>query len=224
MTTIRLEAEKRADIGKGASRRLRRLENKVPAIVYGGGKEAVSIHLAQHKLKKAMENQAIYSSMLDLDIDGKVEHVILKALQRHPFKPVILHMDLMRVSAQDMLVKMVPVHFINENTAKGVKAGGIVNHAMSQIEVRCKVKDLPEFIEVDIAALELDGVIHLSELKLPKGVKLAADVSDHAHDHPVVSIHLSRAGVEEAAASEDGAPVAPQMPEATAQKSGSDEA
>ena len=196
MSTIKLEAEVRVDLGKGSSRRLRRLENKVPAVVYGGDKAAQSINLAHHKVIKALETESIFSSVLYLKIGNKVEHVILKDLQRHPYKPVILHMDLQRVSPKDVLVKLVPLHFTNETQAKGVKAGGIVSHTMTQVEVKCQVKDLPEFIEVDLLNVGLNDVLHLSDIKLPKGVKFAVDPTEGGHDHPVVSIHLSKVEVE----------------------------
>lgn len=207
MSTITLQAEARADTGRGASRRLRRLENKIPAVVYGGSKEPQSIHLFHNKVLKALEVESIYSSVFDLSIDGKVERVILKDLQRHPYKPVILHMDLQRVSAKDVLVKMVPLHFINEEKAPGVKDGGMVNHTMVHVEVRCQAQHLPEFIEVDLAAMQLDDVLHLSNLKLPKGVELAIDPTEGGHDHPVVSIHLRNVSAidEEAEASEESA-------------------
>lgn len=195
--SIVLQAEVRADMGKGASRRLRRLENKVPAIIYGGEKEPQAIHFLHHQLLKAFEDEAIYSSVFNVKVGGKNEHVILKDVQRHPYKPVILHMDLQRVSDKDVLVRMVPLHFINEQQAKGVKAGGIVNHTMMQIEIRCKAKDLPAYIEVDISPVELNETLHLSSLKLPKGVELATDPTVGDHDHPVVSIHMPRVVVEE---------------------------
>lgn len=201
MSLIQLEAETRTNQGKGASRRLRRLENKVPAIIYGGEKAPLALHLFHHKVVKALENESIYSSVFDLHVDGKVEHVILKDLQRHPYKPVILHMDFQRVSASDVLVKMVPLHFVNEQQSTGYKAGGVINHTMTQVEVRCQVKDLPEFIEVDLSHLNLDDVLHLSDLKLPANVQLAIDPTDGDHNHPVVGIHASKAG--EAAESTD---------------------
>jgi large subunit ribosomal protein L25 len=216
---ISLEAETRVVQGKGASRRLRRLENKVPAVLYGGDKKPQMLHLLHNKVVKALEFESIYSSVFDLHIDGKVEHVILKDLQRHPYKPVILHMDLQRVSPKDILVKLVPLHFINEQTAKGVKAGGMINHTMSQVEVRCQAKDLPEFIEVDLAALELNGVIHLSDVKLPKNVKLSIDPTEGDHDHPVVSIHLPRAAmIEEEVEPEEVEEEVPSTKEASAEQ------
>lgn len=197
MSIIVLEAETRVDLGKGASRRLRRLENKVPAVIYGGDKKPLSIHLLHNKVVKALETESIYSSVFDLTIDGKVEHVILKDLQRHPYKPVILHMDLQRVSAKDVLVKQVPVHFLNEQTAKGVKAGGRVNHTMTQIEIRCQAKNLPEFIEVDLANVALNDVLHLSDIQLPKGVQFTVNVNDPAHNLPVVAIHIPKGNLTE---------------------------
>lgn len=192
MSTVLLEASARTDMGKGASRRLRRLENKVPAIIYGGDKKPAPIFLLHNKVVKALETESIYSSVFDIMVDGKAEHVILKAVQRHPYKPVIMHMDLQRVSAKDILVKAVPLHFLNEQESVGVKAGGIINHNMIQVEVRCQANHLPEFIELDLKNIGLDEVVHLSHLKLPKGVKLAVDVTDGEHDLPVVSIHAPK--------------------------------
>lgn len=196
MSTVKLEAELRSDMGKGSSRRLRRIENKVPGIVYGGDKAPVTIHLLHNKVVKALEIESIYSSVFDLKIEGKVEHVILKDLQRHPYKPVILHMDFQRVSAKDVLVKMVPIHFINEDKSKGVKAGGLVTHTMTQVEIKCQAKDLPEFITVDLSDMQMNDVVHLTDIKLPKGVKFVVDPTEGGHDHPVVSIHMPKAVAE----------------------------
>jgi large subunit ribosomal protein L25 len=189
MSMILLEAESRTAMGKGASRRLRRLENKVPAIIYGGDKSPTAIHFLQHKLMLALESEKIYSSVFDISVDGKVEHVILKAVQRHPYKKIVFHIDLQRVSSKDILVKLVPLHFINEEQAPGVKAGGLVSHVMTQLEIRCQAKDLPEFIEVDLSNVKINESLHLSELKLPKGVQLTVNCKDASHDAPVVSIH-----------------------------------
>ena len=214
MSNIVLEAETRKDIGKGASRRLRRLDNKIPAILYGGDKKPQSINLSHNKVTKALESESIYSSVFDLQVEGKMEQVILKALQRHPYKPIIMHMDLQRVSAKDVLVRPVPVHFINEESAKGVKAGGIITHTMTQIEVRCQVKNLPEFLEVDMTNVDLNDVIHLSDIKLPKGVELTIDLKDGSHDLPVVSIHAPKVSpIEEEVAAAAPTPEAEPEPE-----------
>lgn len=199
MSVIMFEAETRDVLGKGASRRLRRLENKIPAIIYGGDKKPLNLHLSQHKVNKILENEAVYSSVFNLSIDGKSEKVILKDLQRHPYKPVIMHMDFQRVSAKDVLVRMVPLHFINDDASEGHKAGGVVNHVMSQIEVRCEARYLPEFIEVDLINLKLDEVLHMSDIKLPKNVHFAIDPKDADHNHPVVGIHVSKAALSEEA-------------------------
>ena len=178
------------------------LNHKIPAVIYGGGVESQSITLSHNKVKLALEVESIYSSVFDIKVGDKLEHVILKAIQRHPYKPIILHMDLQRVSSKDVLVKNVPLHFINESVSKGVKAGGRVNHAISQVEVRCQAKDLPEFIEVDLAKVELNQTLHLSDLKLPKGVQLTVDLKDSSHNGPVVIIHAPKGGFEEKEADE----------------------
>jgi large subunit ribosomal protein L25 len=200
-----LNAEKRTDIGKGASRRLRRLEDKIPGILYGGEKEPTAITLQHKQVLKALENEAFYSHILTINVDGKAEKAVLKDVQRHAFKPKVAHMDFQRVSAKTKLHMHVPLHFINEEIAPGVKtAGGIVNHLLTDVEVVCLPNVLPEFIEVDLAGLQVNQAIHLSDLKLPKGVELVA--LSHEHDLAVVNIQLPRSAVaEEAAATEAAA-------------------
>ncbi|MDF1757316.1 MAG: 50S ribosomal protein L25/general stress protein Ctc [Legionellaceae bacterium] len=199
MSDFTLEAEARDVQGKGASRRLRRLDGKIPAIIYGSDKKPMLLNLMQNKVNKILEDEAIYSSVFSLSIDGKSENVILKDLQRHPYKPEIMHMDFQRVSAKDVLVRMVPIHFINGEKSEGHKQGGVVSHSMTQIEITCKAKDLPEFIEVDLINLKLDEVFHLSQVKLPKNVELTVDVSDTDHDLPVAAAHVSKAALSEEA-------------------------
>lgn len=199
MSELVLEAEKRTVHGKGASRRLRRLEGKIPAIVYGGTKKPALLNLMQNKVIKALENEAIYSSIIELSVEGKKEQVLLKDLQRHPYRSDIIHMDFQRVSAKDEIVRMVPLHFTNGEDSPGHKKGGVVNRSMTQIEIKCKVKDLPEFIEVDLGNLDLDEVLHLSHLKLPKDVSLTVDLSDAVHDLPVAGIHISKSALAEEA-------------------------
>jgi len=199
MSDYRLSAQSREEAGKGSSRRLRRLEGLVPAIVYGGKNKPKSIQLAHKDLKRALEEESFYSSVITLEIDGKDEPVILKALQRHPAKPLVLHADFQRASAGTVLKVNVPVHFLNETSCKGVKMqGGVIHHDAVEIEVSCSPKDLPEFIEVDLAEVELDQVIHLSDLKAPKGVTFVALA--HDSDLPVVSIHKAKGGSAEPAA------------------------
>ncbi len=197
-------AELRHDQGKGASRRLRRMQDKIPAIIYGGGLPPVAITLDHKKMMHALENQAFYSHILTLDIAGQKQQAVLKDLQRHHFKKAIFHMDFLRVSATDKITMHVPLHFVGEANCPGVKAGGIVSHRLIDIEIRCLASSLPEFIEVDLSKAALDDSIHLSQLKLPKGVEIVALTHGHEadHDHAVVSIHLPRKGEAEAAPSE----------------------
>lgn len=206
--TIELNGELRNDIGKGASRRLRRLQDKVPAIIYGSKKDPISICLMANQLKKAMEHESFYTSVLHVHLDKDVQTVIVKAIQRHPYKSQILHMDLQRVSANDSIVKKVPLHFVKAEQSNAVKEGALVSHIMGEVEVECKVKDLPEFIEVDLSGLELDHILHLSDLKLPKHVTLTADVKDELHNLPVASVHMPKAEEVE----ETEAPVAEEVP------------
>lgn len=185
-----LNAEVRALQGKGASRRLRR-EGKVPAVLYGGHKDPVMLMVGGFELQNRLKNEAFYSHILTLNINGQEEAAVLKDLQRHPAKPVILHMDLQRVVADEELRMHVPLHFKGEDVAPGVKqGGGVVQHHLVDVEVLCLPRYLPEFIEVDVSAMELNDAIHLSQLKLPEGVKLAA--LQHGDDQSVVSVQIPR--------------------------------
>lgn len=188
-----LHGQARTQYGKSVSRRLRRLDNQVPAVVYGAGKETVSIALEHNLVSHALQNEGFYSHILTLNVDGKSEKVVLKAVQRHPYKPVIMHMDFMRVKANEKLHMHIPLHFLNEEKAPGVKAEGVVTHHMNEIEVACLPANLPEFIEIDLAKLELNESIHLSDLKLPKGVEIVALTHGENHDAPIVTIHTPRA-------------------------------
>ncbi len=194
-----LNAEVRSDLGKGASRRLRRNVSMVPAVIYGGDKAPQSISLLAKDLAKLLENEAAFSHVLSLDVAGTKESVVIKALQRHPAKGFVLHADFQRVVAGQKLSAHVPLHFINEATSVGVKQqGGEISHTISEVEVSCLPKDLPEFIEVDMAAVEVGQTVHMSDLKLPKGVELVALA--HGNDLAVSNIHASRVKDEEGAA------------------------
>ena len=193
MVDFSLNANARNDLGKGASRRLRRNADLVPAIVYGGDKAPQNIALEARELKKALENEAFYSHVIKLSIDGKKEDVLLKALQRHPAKPVIMHADFLRVVAGHEVTVHVPLHFINEDSCVGVKkSGGVISHTMTDVEVNCLPKDLPEFIEVDMAGVDLNQIVHLSDLKLPKGVSIPFLAQGPDHDLPVANVHAAR--------------------------------
>ncbi|WP_404368676.1 50S ribosomal protein L25/general stress protein Ctc [Marinobacter sp.] len=188
-----IEAFARGDQGRGASRRLRREERKIPAIIYGGSGEAVSISIWHNELKKALENEAFFSHVLTLDLEGKKESVILKDLQRHPYKPLLTHADFLRVDKDHEIHVNVPLHFLNEDSAPAIKLqGGVPLHQMTEVEVICLPQNLPEFIEVDMAKVEMDQVLHLSDLILPEGVRVAALQQGADHDLPVVSIHKPR--------------------------------
>jgi large subunit ribosomal protein L25 len=185
-----LDAQVRDVQGKGASRRLRRHAALVPAIVYGGDKAPQNITVPHKDLVKQLENEAFYSHLVTLNIGGNAELVVLKDLQRHPAKPQILHADFLRVSASKKLHVNVPLHFINEESSKGVKTGGgIVSHSMTQLEISCLPADLPEYIEVDLADVDVGQILHISDLKLPKGVESVALAHGSDHDLPVAAIH-----------------------------------
>ncbi len=200
-----IDAVSRDDQGKGASRRLRR-QGMVPGIIYGGGKDPQMFATKHNELIQHLDHEAFYSHILTVKIDGKAQKVVLKDLQRHPAKPFVTHMDLLRVADSDRIKMHVPLHFINESTSPGVKAGGQISHTVTDVEVICAAKDLPEFIEVDMGAMNVGEIIHLSELKLPEGVTLLAlshgDIAEH--DTAVVSIHTPRGGGAEADEEEAG--------------------
>ncbi|HEY9545284.1 MAG TPA: 50S ribosomal protein L25/general stress protein Ctc [Solimonas sp.] len=189
-------AEPRADQGKGASRRLRRT-GKVPAIVYGGKEGPVSISVSGNELFKQLKIEAFYSRLLTLQIGAaSTEQIVLKDLQRHPVSGYAIHADFQRVLADQLLHMHVPLHFKGGDVAPGVKTGnGIVEHHLNQVEVECLPKDLPEFIEVDLSALEVNESVHLSQLGLPAGVALVQ--LKHENDQSVASVHLPRGAIEE---------------------------
>jgi large subunit ribosomal protein L25 len=202
-TDFTLHAKGREDSGKGASRRLRRLAGEIPAIVYGGKKDPQSLSLIHKDVLKALENEAYYSHIISLDVDGKSQDVVLKDVQRHPAKTAILHLDFLRINKTTALTIRVPLHFINEDNCVGVKKeGGIISHTMSELEVQCLPKDLPEFIEVDVSELALGSTLHISDIKLPKGVESVALSHGSEHDLPVAAVNKVRSGGSEA--DEDG--------------------
>ena len=193
-TDFILQAKGRGDTGKGASRRLRRLAGEVPAIVYGGKKNPMKITLTHKDVAKALENEAFYSSIVSLNIEGSSEDVIIKDIQRHPAKKIVLHMDFFRVSKTTVLQTKVPLHFINEDTCPGVKlGGGIVAHTMTDIEIQCLPKNLPEFIEVDMGEVDVGDIVHISDIVLPEGVESVALNLGADHDLSVATINKPKA-------------------------------
>ena len=199
--------------GKGASRRLRRAAS-IPAIVYGGKSAPQPIQLDHEKIWLAQQNEWFYASILNLDIDGKVEQVLLRDMQRHPFKQIILHLDFQRVDANQALRAKVPLHFLNEDKSSAGKAADVVVlHELNDVEVSCLPKDLPEFIEVDLSELTVGDIIHLSELKLPAGVELPELKLGKEHD---VAVVIAKHGREDAV--EEAAPDAAEVPAAKVSK------
>ena len=203
-----LIAELREDQGKGASRRLRH-QGKVPAIIYGAGRPPRSLSFDQNKVLQQLDNEAFYSSILNIKVNDKSQAAILKDLQRHPAKPIIMHMDFQRI-VDDVEIKMnVPLHFMGEDIAPGVKVGGgNVSRLMNDVEISCLPKDLPEYIEVDISELELDEMLSLSDIKLPKGVEIPVLAQGPENDQGIVSIHVIKAApVEEEISDEEAGEV-----------------
>ena len=191
-----LNAEVRNDLGKGASRRLRHAD-KVPAIIYGGDKAPLSVTLEHHKLVQAQANEGFYTHILTINVGGEEVKAIVKAMQRHPFKPKIMHVDFQRVEAGHELHTVVPVHFINE--AAAAKKGGIVAHHINEIAITVLPANLPEFIEVDLADVAVGVTLHLSDLKVPAGVTIAELAKGAGHDQAVVSVNKPAGKAEETA-------------------------
>ena len=187
-----LNAQARTLQGSGASRRLRRA-GKVPGIIYGGEAAPQAIEIDHNELLLDMKKEAFHASILNIVLGGMKQQVLLRDTQMHAYKPQILHVDFQRVTATEELHLMVPLHFINEDSAPGVKlSGGLVNRVLTEVDVQCLPRNLPEFIEVDVGALEVGESIHLSELKLPKGVKLT-----HEDDNSLVVGIVGKGGAEE---------------------------
>ncbi|TMN33467.1 50S ribosomal protein L25/general stress protein Ctc [Pseudoalteromonas sp. S2755] len=201
MSVYKLDAEVRSDLGTGASRRLRRAD-KVPAILYGAGKDAVSLTLDHNKVLKAQEDEGFYTHILTLNIGGESVEAILKDMQRHPYKPKITHLDFQRVDASQKLHTKVPVHFINEE--KATKGGNTIVHQLTEIEITCLPARLPEFIEVDVATLAVGETLHLSDINLPAGVVSVELAKGADHDQAVVSVNAPKAAPAEESA-EDAA-------------------
>lgn len=194
-----LDAKVRTDMGKGASRRLRRLNAEIPAIIYGGNKEPVSITIAHKDIAHAVENEAFFSHIITLNVGKKSEQVIIKALQRHPAKPILMHADFLRVSADEEIEVNVPVHFLNEEKCKGVKlGGGSIIHTMTEIEISCLPGKLPEYLEVDMLELDIGESVHISDVKFPEGVvSIALSHGGEDADQAVATVVPPRAETEE---------------------------
>ena len=206
MANYELNAEVREVKGKGASRRLRREEGLTPAIVYGGDKEPTQVTLAHKDVIKAFEDEGFFSHVVKLNIGGTAENVLIKDVQRHAYKPLVMHVDFQRVSATTKVKQHIPLHFINEEACKGVKLqGGKITHVASDVVVVCEAGKLPEFIEVDLADVEVGTQIHLSDLKLPEGVQILELTHGADHDATVASVDVPKGAAADDAEGEEAA-------------------
>ena len=213
-TEHKLSASSRNDEAKGASRRLRRAAS-IPAVLYGANAAPQSIQLEHEKTWLASQNEWFYSSILDLDLDGKVQKVLLRDMQRHPYKQIIMHLDFQRIDENQAIRIAVPLHFLNEDKSPaGKSADVVVTHELNEVEVSCLPKDLPEFIEVDLSNLKVGDIVHLSEIKLPKGVEIPELKLGKEHD---VAIVIAKHGKEEVEESTE-APAAADVPAAKVAK------
>ena len=204
--SFNLSAEVRSDKGKGASRRLRRT-GKVPGILYGAGEPPVDLAFNHNEVRNNLAHEAFYSHILKIRVGNDEHQAILKDVQRHPAKPLIMHVDLLRVKDDQDIRVHVPLHFLGEKEAIGVKQqGGVVSRNLIEVEIACLPRYLPEYIDVDVTSLELNHALHLSDLKLPEGVRIVQLAYGEEHDLPVVAIHHPRITVEEEPVAEAAAP------------------
>jgi len=193
---IEIVAELRKDVGKGASRRLRRADQKIPGIIYGGALEAQSLTINSNALNKALEKEAFYSQILSVIVDGDPQQAVVRDIQRHPASEKIQHIDFFRISADHYIDVHVPLHFLNEEKCVGVRlSGGSISHNLNEIAVRCLPKDLPEFIEVNVENLDVGDSLHISDLQLPADVISVELIHGSDHDVTVVSVLAPRGGV-----------------------------
>ncbi|TXS96390.1 50S ribosomal protein L25/general stress protein Ctc [Parahaliea maris] len=195
-----ISAEVREDMGKGASRRLRRHADLVPAIIYGGDKDPQPLTLIRKDLEKALENEAFFSHVLSINVGGSIEKAILKDLQRHPARNAVMHADFLRIDDKVAIKVHVPIHFLNEKSCHGVKIqGGMIQHQETDIEVLCLPTDIPEYIEVDMIDVKTGEIVHLSDVKLPEGVSSVALALGEDHDLAIASVIAPKGGSDEEA-------------------------
>ena len=214
MAEFELHADIRSGQGKGAVRRLRR-EGRIPAIMYGAGQAPVPLDLAENLIRRQLSNEAFFSHVLTVKVDGREEKAVIKSLQRHPATERILHLDLLRVSETQRITMLVPIHFENEEDSPGRRAGGSISHHTTEVEITCLPKDLPEYLAVDALHMDIGDSIHLSQIPLPEGVEIPSLTHGTEHDQPVVSIQMARATeIEEVVEGEEEFDL-PLAPEAT---------
>jgi len=213
MSTFKIDAELRDDMGKGASRRLRRT-NKVPCIIYGSGREPRAISIEHHKILKFIEDEAFFTSILELKAaGGKRQSVVLRDMQRHPAKPIIMHMDFQRIDDDVEITMNIPLHFLNEEECEAAKTSGIiVSHQITDVEISCLPADLPEFIEIDLADFKEGDSIRLSNINLPKGVTLTAFTHGEVEEHDEIVVSTSHVQAVSDEAEDTEAPTATEVP------------
>ncbi len=200
--SFELQAEFREDLGKGASRRLRHA-GKVPAVVYGGNADPRAITLSHQALLRHVENEAFFSNVITLKVGDVEQDAIVKDMQRHPAKKIIMHIDFQRIVAGEAIRMSVPLHFTGEDVAPGFKTGGgKFSHLINEVEIACLPKNLPEFIEVDVSTMELDALLHMSDIQLPEGVEIPEMAQGDGHDQAIIS--LQRPSVKEEVEDDEG--------------------
>lgn len=201
--SFEINAELRADRGTNASRRLRR-QGRVPAILYGGEGEPEALSLEHREILRHLDKEAFYSQVLQVNIGSRRERAVMRGLQRHHYKPAVLHIDLQRVSEDEKVRVHVPLHFINQENAVAVKQqGGTISHQRIEVEITCLPKDLPEFIEVDLKNLAMGDSVYLSQIKLPEGVEIPELIQGPEYDVAVVNVHSLKGGSTEADSEEE---------------------
>ena len=197
MQVYELKAQPRNELGKSASRRLRR-SGRIPGTIYGANKEPQSVSLVHDEVLHRLDHEAFYSTVLTLDVDTQSEQVVVKDLQRHPYKPDILHIDFLRIDEKQKITMRVPIHFINEQQCVGVKSGGgVISRIMTELEISCLPKDLPEYIDVDLAEVRVGETVHLSDIDLPEGVEIYALLSGGDASASVATVSLPKGSIEE---------------------------
>ncbi|GHA91565.1 50S ribosomal protein L25/general stress protein Ctc [Modicisalibacter luteus] len=208
MSDYKLTANVRHDLGKGASRRLRRANEQVAAIIYGGEKAPQPITIDKAAFYKAIEDEAFFSSLINIDVEGNTEQVIIRDLQRHPYKALVTHADFMRVDATHEMTLNVPLHVTGEENNQSVKdKSGVLHVLVNEVQISCLPKNLPEYLEVDVSGLEVGDTLHLTDLKLPTGVALVELTHGEGHDTGVVSLTrptVATGDDESAASGEEG--------------------
>ena len=198
--------------GTGASRRLRG-SGRVPGVIYGASQPAATVELDHNALLRHLKLEAFHASILDMTVDGSKERVLLRDFQMHPWKPMVLHVDFQRIDPSKKIHMKVPLHFMNQDVSDAVKfEGGVVNHAMNDIEIRCLPDKLPEYIEVDLAGVKLNDIIHVNDLKMPEGVEPISKLK--ADNPPVATVHVPKVvAVEEEVAATPVTEITGQTPE-----------